>query len=170
MSVALRLDEKVVGFLHAVPAFVAVHGVETADNAGDVGVVLVAAGLHLLDESLAATRVGVASVHETVDEHLVFQAVFLADFYEFEQMVEGGVDAAGGRQPHEMELLAALFGVAVGRNDALVLQDGAVGTGAVDLDKVLIDHAARADVEVSHLGVAHLAVGQAHVFTAGLKL
>ena len=50
-----------------------------------------------------------------------------------------------------MELLAVLLGIAVGSHDAGVLQDRAVLAGAVNLDQVLIDHAAGADIEVTHL-------------------
>ena len=49
---ALALYEQVVSLLNALPALVAVHCVETTDDAGDVCAVLVAALLHLLDESL----------------------------------------------------------------------------------------------------------------------
>ena len=65
-----------------------------------------------------------------------------------------------------MELLACLLSVCIGFHHALVLHDGAVLAGTVNLHQVLIDNAAGADVEVSHLRVAHLSVWQAHVFAA----
>ena len=85
---ALSFNEKIVRFFHTIPAFVAIHGVETTDNAGDVGVILIAASLYPLDETLTATRVGVASIHETVNKHLIFETIFLTDFNKLEQMIE----------------------------------------------------------------------------------
>ena len=49
--------------------------------------VLIAAFLYILDKSLAALRVGVASVHEAVYEHLV-KTIFLAYLDELEEVVE----------------------------------------------------------------------------------
>ena len=89
---ALALNEQVVGFLDAVPALVAVHGVETADDGGDVGVVLLAAVEDVLDEALTALWIGIAAVHEAVHEG-VLQSVFLGNLDELEQMVKRGVHA-----------------------------------------------------------------------------
>ena len=55
---------------------------------GNVGIVLLAALLYLLDEALAALGVGVATVHEAVYEELVLQTILLADLDEAEEMVE----------------------------------------------------------------------------------
>ena len=73
-------------------------------------------------------------------------------------------------EAHEVEVLAVLLGVAVGSHNLLVLQDAVVGTGAVDLHEVLVYYAAGTDVEMPHLGVTHLSVGQTHVLAAGLQL
>lgn len=114
--------------------------------------------------------VGVAAVHETVYEDLVLQSELLTHLDELEQMVEAGVHAAVGGQSHQVKLLAVLLGIVVGLNNAFVLQDTAVFASTVDFHQVLIDDASGTDVEVTHLGVTHLSVGQTHVFTAGLKL
>ena len=84
---ALALNEQVVGLFHAVPTVVAVHGVETSHDAGDVCVVLVAALQHLLNEALAALRVAVAAVHEAVHVGLL-QAILLRDLEQLEEVVE----------------------------------------------------------------------------------
>ena len=167
---AFGADEQVVGYLDAFPAFVAVHGVEAAYDAGDVGIAGFLTFLqHLSDEALAALGVGVAAVHEAVHEG-VLHAVLLADFDEFEEVVERGVYAAVGGEAHEVDVLACGLGVLVGADDFGVAEDAAVLTGAVDFHKVLIDDAAGADVEVTHLRVAHLSVGQADVLAAGQQL
>ena len=74
--------------LHTLPALVAVHGVETAHDRGDGGVVGSADVGDLLDKALAALRVGVATVHEAVDESLVLQPVVLAHLDQLEQVVK----------------------------------------------------------------------------------
>ena len=78
--------------------------------------------------------------------------------------------AAVGGESHEVEALAGLAGIAVGCHDAGILHDGVVADGAVDFHQVLIDHATGSDVEVTHLGVAHLTVGKTHVLAGGLQL
>ncbi len=85
---ASAVDEQVVCLLDAVPALVAVHGVEAADDAGDVGVVGSALCGDLLDEALAGLRVGVAAVHEAVYEELLRETVLLAYLDEAEEVVE----------------------------------------------------------------------------------
>ena len=69
-----------------------------------------------------------------------------------------------------MEALARLLGIAIGVDNLLVLQDVAALAGLVDLHQVLVNYAAGADVEVSHLRVTHLSVGQTYVLTASVEL
>ena len=116
-----------------------------------LAIVLDAAVGDLLYETLTRLGVGVASVHETMNEHLILQAEFLTHLDELEKMVEAGVHATVGGQSHQVELLAVLLGVVVSLHNALVLQDRTILAGTVDLHEVLIDHASGTDVEVSHL-------------------
>ena len=81
-----------------------------------------------------------------------------------------GVDAARRGEPHDVEVLARLLGVLEGRHYLGVLEDAAVLDGAVDLDEVLIYDAAGADVQVAHLRVAHLSVGQTNILAASQQL
>ncbi len=163
-------DEQVVGNLHTFPALVAVHGVEATDDAGNLGVAcLVALVDELPDEADAALGVGVATVHEAMHEG-VLHAVFLANLDELEEVVERAVHAAIAGQTHEVNVLAVSLSVLVSADDFGVLEDAAVGTGAVNLHEVLIDDATGTDVEVTDLGVAHLSVGQTDVLTAGQQL
>ena len=78
--------------------------------------------------------------------------------------------AAVAGQAHEVDVLACLLGVLVCADDFRVLQDAAVGTSAVDFHQVLIDDATCTDVEVTHLAIAHLPVGQTDVFAACQEL
>ena len=54
--------------------------------------------------------------------------------------------------------------------DGSILENGAVGTGAVDFHQVLVNDAASADIEVAHFGVTHLSVGQTNVFARSQQL
>ena len=74
-----------------------------------------------------------------------------------------------GAQSEEVQGPAAGCHIVVCCFDFLVFQKFVLAAGHVDLDQVLINDAARADVEVSHLGVAHLAGGKTHVLTAGFQ-
>ena len=130
----------------------------------------VAYALKLFDESLSALRVSVAAVHEAVYESLVFQSVGLADFNEFEKVVERRVHAAIGGQSHEVQFLAVFLGIGIGTYDFGILEDGTVGAGTVDFYQVLVYDASGTDVEVSHFRVAHLSVGQTNVLARSQEL
>ena len=66
---ALAFNQQVVCLLYAVPSLVAVHCVEASADTGYASAGLRHFRLEVLDEALAAARVGVASVHEAVYEH-----------------------------------------------------------------------------------------------------
>ena len=98
-----------------------------------------------------------------MDESLVTDTVLLGDIAQFEQVVQRAVHPSVRQQPHEMHLLAVLLSISKCLHDLRVLQDRVVATGDIDLHEVLIDHAARTDIEVSYLRIAHLAVVMAVV-------
>ena len=125
--------------------------------------------LQRLDETLAAVRVGIAAVHEAVYIGML-DAVGLGDVAEFVEVVDRRVHAAVRHETHEVHVHALRLGVLESRLHLRVLHDRTVLAGAVDLHQILIDHAARTDIEVSHLGVAHLPVGQPHVLAVGMQL
>ena len=162
------VDQRVVSDFHPLPAFVAVHGVITADDRGHLarrcGHVLFEVG----DEALAAARVGVAAVHEAVHER-IFDLIFGGDVAEFEKMLQRRVHAAVRHEAHEMHVHAVFLGVFERGFHLRVLHDRVVAAGAVDLHEVLINDAAGADIEVSHLRIAHLSVGQADVLAVGAQ-
>ena len=62
-----------------------------------------------------------------------------------------------------MESLTVSLDIVHSLDENLVLGDGTVLDGIVDARKLLEHDAAGTDVEVTHLGVTHLAVGKAHV-------
>ena len=166
---ALAFHQKVVSLFHTLPTLVAVHGVETADDGSDDATRLFAFSLQLFDETLTAFRVGVAAVHETMHVSM-FDAVSLGNAAQREQMIQRGMHTTGRGQSHQMHALAVLLGIFVGRNYFGILQDAAVGTGTVNFHQILIHDTACADIEVTHLGIPHLSVGQSHVLTRSLQL
>ncbi len=125
--------------------------------------------LQLGDEAFAAVRIGVATVHEAVYEG-IFNTVYLGDIGQFEQVVERRVHAAVRNQTHQVHVHAVLLRIFEGGDDLRIFQNGAVGTSTVDLHQILIDHAAGADIEVTHLRVAHLALGQTDVLAVRAQL
>ena len=80
------------------------------------------------------------------------------------------VHAAVADQAHQVHALAGFPGRIHGMDQRRFLKERSVLNVLGDAGQLLIDDAARADVEVADLAVAHLAVGQAHVHAAGADL
>ena len=156
----LAVHDGAVGQLHALPAIIAIHGVVTADESGDLSDLQLAhLLLQLADEIAAAVRRRVAAVHEAMDEDFL-DFLLLGHFEQREKMLDVRVHAAIAEQAEEVELAlaAALHRLLKQRNILQLL----VGDEQVDAGHVHVDDAAGADVEVADLAVAHLAFRQAH--------
>ncbi len=97
----------------------------------------------------------------------VAKALALGHVDEREQVGNVAVNAAVGEQAHQVQLAAVFLGLAAGVHKFGHLEEVAVLDGLGDAGQLLIDDAARADVEVAHLGVAHLSLGQAHIHAGG---
>ena len=69
-----------------------------------------------------------------------------------------------------MEPASAALYIVVCRGNLGILLKAVFPAGYVDLHEVLIYYAACAEVHMSHLGIAHLAVGKTYIFAAGLKV
>ena len=85
-------------------------------------------------------------------------------------MVNVAVHAAVGQKAHQVQGRAIRFAVLHGGEQGGIFEEPAVLDILGDLDQHLIDHAARADVGVSDLGIAHLTVRQTHVQAGGFQL
>ncbi len=168
-SVAHAVHQQVVSHLHSLPTLVAVHGIVTADDRRDLARALRQMRLDVGDEALAALGIGVATVHEAVHEGIL-DAIMSRYVAKFVEVFYRRVNAAVRRQAHKMNVRALLLGVLESLHDLGIFEDRAVGARAVDLHQILIHHAARADIEVAHLRVAHLTVGQTDVFAVGAQL
>ena len=73
-------------------------------------------------------------------------------------------------QSHQVQTLACLLCITVCRNNFIVLKNAAVLARAVYLHEVLIDDSTSTDIEVTHLRVSHLTIGQTNVFARGIQL
>ena len=73
------------------------------------------------------------------------------------------VNTARAHKAHKVKGLALDLDIVHGLDENLVLGDGAVLDSIVDARQLLEHNAAGTDVKVTHLGIAHLAVGKAHV-------
>ena len=93
----------------------------------------------------------------------LLQAVTLGHFQKAEEMLDVGMHAAIGQKAHEMQGAVMIQRVLHGVLQGLFFEENAVLNVLGDLHQHLVNHAARADVGVSHLGIAHLTIGQAHV-------
>lgn len=86
-NLAFTVYQQIVGNLHTLPTFVTVHGIETSHDGSNLAGRLLAMGSQLLNEAFTALRVGITTVHKTVDEGIL-DTVFLGNIAEFEQMVK----------------------------------------------------------------------------------
>ena len=155
------------GAPRAVPAPVAVHRVVAADDRRDASRARVRQ--HALDRGHVVGRGGgrgVASVGERVDE----QPRHLPPPRHLDQrgqMPEMAVHAPPRDQAQQVQGASAAGAAIHGRGQRRVREEVALADAPVDAGQVLIDHAARAEVHVADLGVAHLARRQADRFAAG---
>ena len=163
-----RVDHDVVGALDALPTIIAVHGPITARDGGNASVAtgllgdLSQEGAELTHVASAGLRVNVAAIHEGVDANGL-DTVLGSHLDQSLDVVHVGVNAARAHKAHKVKGLALGLDIVHSLDENLVLGDGAVLDGIVDARKLLEHDAAGTDVEVTHLGVAHLAVGKAHV-------
>ena len=73
---AFTVYQQVISNFHTFPTFVTIHSVETAYNGSNLTGRLPAMCRQLLDEALTALRVGIAAIHEAMDE-CILNAIFL---------------------------------------------------------------------------------------------
>ena len=166
---AFAVRKRGVRLFHPVPDIVAVHGVESAAYGGYPAeshpVKLL---LQFFDIALARLRRDVPAVHEAVDIHVV-QPHLLCHFHQSVQVGVVRVHAAVGHESHYVQFFAVRLGAFHSLYKGGIGEEIAVLNGLGNARKFLVDNSARADVEVSHLAVAHLTVGQTHGKAAGVE-
>ena len=153
------MNHGAVGFLDALPAIVAVHGVVAADDGGNLADAVFA---HFLFERAqeidAAIGRGVAAVHEAVDEN-ARDFIFAGHAQQRVEMFDVRVDAAIAEEAEEVELAgAAAFH---GFEEQRLALEFAAGDELVDARDVHVHDASGADIQVADFAIAHLSFGQA---------
>ena len=156
--------------MYTLPAFVTIHGIEPAADTGYLATRLLHVRLKLVDEPYTRTRVGITAVHETMYKRLTLQSVLLGYVAQVEQVVERTVYTTVAGQTHDVQVLARLFCVAESTLNLRVLQNRTILACTIDLHQILIHNASRAYIQVTYLGVAHLAVRQTYVLATRLQL
>ena len=167
---ALGVRDGLVGLLLTIPAMVAIHSVvAAADRRNRADADLLALRLELLEVRLRALRRHVTAVEERVDVDLG-DALLLRHLEQRVEVTLVAVHAARGDEAHEMNRAALFLGILHDGDERLVLEEIAVLDVARDARELLVDEAARADVRVADLGVAHLAVRQADELAGCLEV
>ena len=106
-------------------------------------------------------RVGVTAIHDAVQVD-VLRTHVLGHLQHAVPVVGMAVDAAGADQTHQVDGLARVDGSLHVLDQHGVLEHLAVLDGLGDEGQLLVDDAAGTHIGMTHLRVAHLAVGQAH--------
>jgi hypothetical protein len=78
------------------------------------------------------------------------------------------VHATGREQAEHVQAGVRIAGRATGAEQGRIACEAAIGNRRVNAGQVLVDHATRTDVHVAHLGIAHLALGQADLEAVGI--
>ena len=112
-------------------------------------------GAELTHVTGTGLRVDVATIHEGVDANGL-DTVLGSHLDQSLDVAHMRMNTARAHKAHEVESLAVSLDVVHSLDEDLVLGDGAVLDGIVDARKLLEHDAAGTDVEVTHLGVAHL--------------
>ncbi len=159
----LRLHDGAVGRLNAVPAAVAVHRVVAAADGGHprfAGIIRQVAQ-QAVQEALGRIGAGVAPVQHRVHRH-AFDAGVRRRLQQREQVRDVRMHAAIGQQADEVQHRPGLGGFGEDLRERGMGLELAARDHLVNARQRLDDAAAGAEVEVAHLGVAHLAGREAH--------
>ena len=166
---ACAMYHTIVGYFYTLPALVAVHSVEAAGKGGQFAAGMVQAGLQVRDEFETALRVSITAIGKGMHGK-VRHLVFCSKAAEGLQVFDMGMYAAIADEAYEMKCLARRLGGIQGSKENGAAFQLAITNGNVDALQLLVYNAARAQIQVAHLRIAHLPVGQAHGLTAGNQL
>ena len=148
----------------AIPALVAVHGIVAADDGGDFGTAGFEVGFQLCQVTSAARGRGVAAIGDGVD-HEVLHTRGFCGIAECHELVLMRMHAAIADEAEKVQALALGFFESL--DEHWHLGEFAVADALIDAGEILINDAPGAKIEVADFAIAHLAVGQADIFTAG---
>src|SRR6185295_5935654 len=110
-----------------------------------------------LHVSESRSRRRVASVEHPMNRDAL-DATVSGETRQRNKVIVVGVDASFANQTHEME--RAVFGAIAGFDEGRDPEEVATVDRGADAHEILHDDATRADIEVSHLGIADLSFGE----------
>ena len=110
----------------------------------------------------------VAAIHESVNEDAV-DTLLLGHFEQGVKMSLIGMHAAIGAEAEEMHPPAAGAGVFHGRDKNGMREKFAILDHQLDARAVHVHDAPGTNVEMADFAIAHLAIGQADIFAAGVN-
>ncbi len=150
------MDHGLEGFLHAIPAIVAIHGEIAPADSGDFDIAVQRA---FEPFQIAAGGFGqyVAPVGNGVQRH--GHAGIGNDARGGENVIEMPVHPTIRDHPHQMRRAAGGFQTCNEILQRFVFAETSVFYRKVDLAQIHRHHAARADIGMAHLGIAHLPRG-----------
>ena len=154
--------QHVVGHLDPVPAAIPVHRVVTADDVGD------AAAFDAVHLVLQASQVGVRTPGRgiaAIEKGMKVDPAQAGSRHQVQQRVDVvfvAVHAAVGQEAEDVQRGIGRLDLGDHVEKGAILGEMAIAYRTVDAREVLIDDAARADIEVADFRVAHLPGGQAH--------
>ncbi len=157
----LALHQRLQRQLGAVPALVAVHRVIAAGHASHPAPRGLQRALQLGHIAGTGVRGGVAAVGERVHHHVGY-SLLPRELEQVLQVLHARVHAAVRDQAEQVQPLGVLHRL----DQDLALPEVCVADAA----QILLDHGARAEVEVPNLRVAHLALREPDRFAAGGQL
>jgi hypothetical protein len=161
------LDRGAVEKFGALPPAIAVHSVVATPDCGNPRAIADHRKQFLhVTESAAGHRV--ATVHERVDEH-AGHSLASSKLDERVQVLVDRVHSTRAYEAHEVQRRPTLPCALAGAPERRVLEEGAVGDRLRDPDEVLYHDATGAKVQVPHLAIAHLPVGETHCQARGVK-
>jgi hypothetical protein len=167
---ALALDESIDGHLDAVPALVTVHGVVAANKSDELANANLLDSLkELLDVLVGRLGSSVAAVAEGVDVD-VLDALLLGGTEEGEEVGDVRVNTAVREESHGVQAATVLLRALQALDNGRLVLELVLLDRLVDTDNVLPDDAARSNVQVADLGVAHETLLQTNSEARGLKL
>ena len=167
---AFSLCQRSIGFLHSVIVVISVHRIVTARYGSDFADAdLLHLRFQIFHEPFSARRRRIASVQESMHINF-FQTVSSGKFQQTVQMCIVAVYAAVRYQSVHMKRRIVLLAVIYGIQQSRILKKSTVLNFFRNSGQFLIYDAARAHIQMSDLGISHLAVRKACRHTACISL
>ena len=161
---------RLIGFLYAFPALVAVHGVVASGDRRDAaGADLFHVRFQLLKIRHSALRGHIPAIQESMHRHFG-QTFALRHVEQAEEVRDVAVHAAVADQTEQVQARIVREHMVHRLVQLRIFKEGTVFDRICDQRQILIDDAAGTDIEVADFAVAHLSLRQADSLAAAQQL